>query len=335
MLFSEVYSAYFNTVAAVLREAIMYVAADKHIITDKHTKTEKHSLTDKRITELINQKAFSESVLAIMPALKNEEWLLLNSKNQTPIQKLPHMPMTFLQKRWLKTLISDPRLALFAPDLSGLDSVEPLFSIDSFTYFDQYTDGDPFTDASYIVIFRTILDAIKSHHKLKITLTNFRGREVSGIYIPHRLEYSQKDDKFRLISTMGSKHSIVNLARITSCEFLDARKEKSAYVYKEKSAYVYKEASEVEAKEACITFELTDHRNALERVMLHFSDCRKETRRLDDNLYRVSLWYDPQDETEILIRILSFGQMIKVLEPDSFVAQIRDRILRQQGLMPR
>jgi len=54
--------------------------------------------------------------------------------------------------------------------------------------------------------------------------------------------------------------------------------------------------------EASIAFELTDERNALERVMLHFSDCRKETRRLDDKRYHVTLWYDPQDVTHIILR---------------------------------
>jgi len=142
---------------------------------------------------------------------------------------------------------------------------------------------------------------------------------VTGIYIPHRLEYSQKDDKFRLISTKGSKHNIINLARVTKCELLDAYED---------------EIAESAPAESCVLFELTDDRNALERVMLHFSDCRKETQRLNDTLYHVSLWYDPQDETEILIRILSFGQMIKVVAPDGFVNQIKERIFRQQGLTP-
>ena len=80
-------------------------------------------------------------------------------------------------------------------------------------------------------------------------------------------------------------------------------------------------------------FTLADQRNALERVMLHFSDCRKETRRTGERAYQVKLWYDPQDETEILIRILSFGPMIKVTEPDSFIGLIRERLNRQKNLL--
>ncbi|MCL2527959.1 MAG: WYL domain-containing protein [Defluviitaleaceae bacterium] len=301
MLFSEIYSTYFNTVAEIIAEAI------------------NHSVSEKRMTEIITQKAFSESVLTILPAIKSEEWLLLNSKGETPIKKVPSTPLTTLQKRWLKALAADPRIMLFDPDIAGLEDVEPLFKMEDIVYFDRYADGDPFTCQEYASNFKIILKAIKSRCKLNIDVMAYRDNLVTGIYIPHRLEYSQKDDKFRLISTKGSKHNIINLARVTKCELLDAYED---------------EIAESAPAESCVLFELTDDRNALERVMLHFSDCRKETQRLNDTLYHVSLWYDPQDETEILIRILSFGQMIKVVAPDGFVNQIKERIFRQQGLTP-
>ena len=78
-----------------------------------------------------------------------------------------------------------------------------------------------------------------------------------------------------------------------------------------------------------VTFELEDRRNALERVLLHFSHLEKETKRLDDTHYRVTLRYDRSDRTEMVIRILSFGPMLKVVEPESFVRQIRERLNRQ------
>ena len=45
--------------------------------------------------------------------------------------------------------------------------------------------------------------------------------------------------------------------------------------------------------------ELTDRRNALERVLLHFSHLEKETRRLDENRYRLTLRYEKEDEMQI------------------------------------
>jgi len=297
MLFSEIYSAYFNTVAVILREAMQ------------------GGITEKRIVEIINDKAFSESILTIMPALKNEEWLLLNREGQTPLQKTPKMPLTLLQKRWLKALTADPRIALFAPDISGLDGIEPLFSIDDFVYFDRYADGDPFEDASYINAFRIIMTALWERRKLKISHENRRGKRVTGNFIPHRLEYSSKDDKFRLITAGGWHSRTINLARIKHCELLDA----------------YEESDVIPParRETSLTFELTDERKALERVMLHFSDCRKETRRLDDAHYHVTLWYDPQDETEMVIRMLAFGPLVRVTTPEKFVQLIKERVEKQ------
>ena len=66
--------------------------------------------------------------------------------------------------------------------------------------------------------------------------------------------------------------------------------------------------------------------------MLHFSHLEKETVQLDKGKYRVTLWYEPRDEREVLIRILSFGPMLKVIEPESLVSQIANRIQKQKNL---
>ena len=87
-----------------------------------------------------------------------------------------------------------------------------------------------------------------------------------------------------------------------------------------------------EAATDTIVFELEDRRNVLERVLLHFSLLKKETKKLDDRRYRVTLQYDRGDETEMVIRILSFGPLIRVVEPESFIALLRERIERQKQL---
>ncbi len=66
--------------------------------------------------------------------------------------------------------------------------------------------------------------------------------------------------------------------------------------------------------------------------MLHVSDLKKETERLDDRRYRITLHYRREDETELLIRILSFGPALKVLDPESLLSQIRERLARQTAL---
>ena len=64
--------------------------------------------------------------------------------------------------------------------------------------------------------------------------------------------------------------------------------------------------------------------------MLHFSHLKKETRKLDDGRFMVKLYYDKEDRTEMLIRILSFGPVVKVTEPESFIDMIRERLEMQK-----
>lgn len=297
MLFSEVYSAYFNAVSAVIAEAV------------------DGELTLGRISEIVRERAFSESALAVIPALKSGEWAILDANLSTPIKHRPKAPLTILQKRWLKAISQDPRIALFGVSPAELDGVEPLFSADDFAYFDRSTDGDPFADESYIAHFKAIMAAMREKRRLRIEYRNRRGHLAHGRFIPYRLEYSSKDDKFRLETAGGRYAAFINLNRIESCELLDEYGEESLFP--------------PTRREACVRFTLKNERNALERVMLHFSDCRKETRRLENGMYGVDLWYEAQDETEILIRILSFGPMLRVTAPDSFVSLIKARISMQ------
>ena len=51
--------------------------------------------------------------------------------------------------------------------------------------------------------------------------------------------------------------------------------------------------------------ELTDERNALERAMLHFSHLEKKTEKVSNDRYKITLYYDKDDETELLNK--SFG----------------------------
>lgn len=63
---------------------------------------------------------------------------------------------------------------------------------------------------------------------------------------------------------------------------------------------------------------------------MHFAHFEKQVEKVEEEKYRVTINYDKDDETEIVIRILSFGQMVKVVEPNSFIDLIKDRLLKQK-----
>ena len=297
MIFSELYSAYYNAVAAIL----------SHILAGE--------TDEKALQEQVVKKAFGESLLTILPSLKSEKWQLVTKELRTPITHTPTMPLTVLEKSWLKAISLDPRVRLFDLWLEGLEDVEPLFTADDYVIFDKYSDGDPFEDEGYIERFHTVLDAIKNRHPLTVVMTNRKGVSVRRHVMPIRLEYSEKDDKFRLISADGRFGSTINLGRVTECRKYNGRP--LAFPVSEQSI------------PGTVTLSVTDERNALERVMLHFAHFEKRAERIDGRHYRLYIKYDRTDETELVIRILSFGPFVKVEEPPEFVELIKDRLRRQ------
>ena len=78
-------------------------------------------------------------------------------------------------------------------------------------------------------------------------------------------------------------------------------------------------------------FELYDRRNALERVLMHFAHFEKQAEKIAEDKYRVTVSYHKDDEAEIVIRILSFGPMIKVTAPNRFAELIKERLLSQKS----
>lgn len=301
MIFSEIYGSYFKAVSAILAKAV------------------DGTLTEREITRTVLENAFGESLVTIPAKLSDGSWPLLTDDFGTPLRHAPHAPLTTLEKQWLKALLLDPRIRLFDPSEEGLEDVEPLFTPDQFVYFDRYADGDPYDDPRYIEHFRLIIRAMHEKRKLRVRFHGHRGTRQSYICIPYKLEYSSKDDKFRLITGFRNKPLTVNLSRIDSVHILEPWDE---------SEYL-----QPREREKTLVMELYDSRNALERAMLHFSDLEKETERIDEKHYRITLNYKQGDETEILIRILSFGPVLKVIEPETMVKQIRERLERQDALL--
>ena len=78
------------------------------------------------------------------------------------------MPLSDIQKMWLKALLQDPRIRLFSPSMDGLEEIPPLFEQDFFVYYDRYADGDPFWDPRYQEHFRLLLLALRENRTVRI-----------------------------------------------------------------------------------------------------------------------------------------------------------------------
>jgi len=318
-LFSEIYSVYYRLVGKALREAA------------------KRPLSLGDLQKMLSDVFFSESAYFILPKLQRGEWPLFYEENKLySAACLPaETSLTTLQRSWLKSLCGDIRFSLFftEDEITALDAVlsdvKPLYRQKDFYVFDNAVDGDDYSSDAYRKKFRLFLAAIRDKTSLAIEYEGGKARRVSGVFWPWKLEYSQKDDKFRAVcyrdSPRGGRLYILNLARISSVSEINGNPA-------QKPPFIDPNEDETNFREVVI--EITRERNALERCMVHFAHFEKRTE-YDDKTdrYTCAIRYNILDETEVLIRILSFGPTIKVLGPEKFVGELRDRVKKQTELL--
>ena len=94
-LFHKIYSCYYNVVRHILDEA-------------------GHSpITRQDMEDICRAYGFQESALSIIPKLTDSTWALLEEQDKHTFTSrlghaVPALPLTNLQKAWLKSLIQDP-----------------------------------------------------------------------------------------------------------------------------------------------------------------------------------------------------------------------------------
>ncbi len=298
MIFNEIYSAYYNAVAKII-SAIINGNAD-----------------EKSLNEIVEKNAFGESMFSILPSLKSGKWQLVNPNMTTPLNHIPTMPLTLMQKQWLKAISLDPRIKLFDVEFKGLDDIEPLFTSDDYYIYDKYGDGDPYADEKYIERFKTILTAMRTKKNLKIEMINRKGNTLYLRCFPERIEYSEKDDKFRLVTSGCHFIKTINLARITKCDIYNGETEI--------------ESTKYETNYETITLKISEERNTLERSLMHFAHFEKRAEKADD-CYLLHIRFHRDDETEMVIRVLSFGPTVEVLGSENFRQLIINKLKIQKS----
>lgn len=332
-LFSEIYSCYYQ----VLR----------HLLCSQDT------LTMQDIRSRICGEGFEESLISIIPKLEEGTWNLFEKGGKLYRSRLSSScfttPVSDLEKSYLKALLSDPRIRLFLDQeqlevlKQMLASVDPLWGPEHFYYFDRFADGDPYEDENYRSHFRTLLQAQKQNRYVDIDYTSPSGKRVHHHYIPARLEYSVKNDKFRILA-LKSAHpafdsasrnevkisermnlELLNVSRIQSVRLMEKTISSPVDLDALIQRSYYKEP---------LRLRIVNKRNTLERAMLHFANYEKNTTKIDDDTYECLIYYNHHMETELLIEVMSFGPMLTVLGNDRFLNLLKTRLQKQMKLVP-
>ncbi|MBO5524181.1 MAG: WYL domain-containing protein [Roseburia sp.] len=316
-LFSEIYNCYFQVLRRLLQN--------------------QNAMTIQEIQTEISDDVFGESLLSIIPKIEDGTWNLFQKQDGLYLSKLGKnfsVPLSHLQKSYLKALLSDPRIRLFLePEQFDtlkemLKTVNPLWTQEQFYYYDRFADGDPYDDEKYRCNFRTLLQAQKCNQFVDIDYTSPRGTRVHHHYVPCRLEYSVKNDKFRLLAIERTRQNkmkleILNVSRIQQCTLMDEKLAAPPDLNQFIRSSYYREP---------LKLRIVNERNALERAMLHFANYEKNTTKIDENTYECLIYYNQSMETELLIEVMSFGPMLTVLGNEHFLNLIKSRLRRQMNL---
>ena len=336
--FSEIYGCYYQIVTEILNRA------------------DTDAVSRQEIMDITERLGFAESALTVPDKLCSGEWNLLEKTAEgTYISRLdnpPQVPFTLLQRRWIKSLLSDSRVSLFLDDAAlsevneALADVEPLWNDTQFLYYDRYENGDNYSSEEYRQSFRQVVEAIRTGEVICFDYTSAKGKYTRKTCLPLKLEYSPKNDRFRLIALrcpFGKRFimdryrldGMKNVVRSDAYQIEKGDTDDAPLVSPIKRAAslsldaLMRQSYDTEP----VRLLIQNRRNALERAMLHFANYDKDTRQLDENTWECCIYYDSSMETELLIEILSFGPVVKVVGPDSFVELIRERLKKQLELM--
>lgn len=321
-LFHEIYSVYFKillrTVQLAQSNQLNEESFRKMVIDDFP-----YMNTDRVVKEIFERKIDSGKGKSFVQEIEEGKSVInyykLFNENLTTIIKNPiALPFSSLQRRYIKTMLHDGKFRLFFSDeeLKNLKNIlqneEDLFNLNDIYFIENPVDADPFDSNEYRRIFKKLMEAVQEQTFISVHFKD--NQETSGI--PKNIEYSMKDNKFRFhISQYELKVSdIIDIHALKKQEYNKNFKEKAG------------------PDKRKLKLEITDQRNALHRCLTHFSHFEKECDKLQNGKYFLTLYYNSNDEGEIVMRVLQFGPLIKVLEPESVVERIKEKLMQQTKL---
>ena len=182
-MFDEIYGAYYDMMRRILDKA-----ADGPV-------------TARDVGDIVAAHGFAESGLYFTPDALAQDGSGYNLLKKTACgyeSILKHRPTRCLtrdQKRWVRTLLGDPRIRLFLDEgdeeqlKEALRDVPPFFGQGDILLTEIAADSDDYGDAAYRARFCLLLDAVKCRQPLKIVYNSSRGERKTVCIAPYRLEY--------------------------------------------------------------------------------------------------------------------------------------------------
>ena len=345
-LFNELFSRYSIALAnSILKidceHTLEYnLKAELNIILDYYTEEEQEWVKNKLYANILESELVDKS-----------------GKVRFKVPKLDYLydflPITRIEVRWLLTVLEDPLARVFLSS-KQIDSVKnslscapfkvEKFQFDSINYFDRYNVENRISKGERhisqegrvskkdLLHIKILYEAILKTQKVHIVYNNWEGQERHVTCSPVRVEYSRRDDVFRLWYVHHSKLQIriINIPRIIYIKELIGKH------------FNLKEQGEILDKlyeKTMTSIQVQFYqgvKNLPDRILTEFSLWKKKcVYDSSERKFTMTLYYSTLDEKEIMIRLLSYGPYIKVIasEDNYVLSEIKERIVAQREIL--
>ena len=247
------------------------------------------------------------------------------------------LPLTTLEIRWLKTIISDSKMKCFLSDKqieyvkSILDDTYPEIiplPMSAIVYYDRYivASSEKETERLFITSFT---EAINKKLVVDISYITRGGKELVGKFKPIVLEYSNRNNKFQacLQSCDNNRFYVVNIPQINSITIAD---EEFDYYQALKEYEEYRDNNECSVK-----LKFYDVRNLADRILTEFSPWKKRCEfDSDTGIYTLEIFYQKADELDLVVRLMGYGSNVHFVEKEHSIArEILSRYTKQRDLI--
>lgn len=183
--------------------------------------------------------------------------------------------------------------------------------------------GDDMKEESFRSKIITLEKAILENKYIKYTSKNKKGEIFKDkIAYPYKIEYSIKNNRYRLVVFCDNRAIKINIDVIMELEIL---KEKT--VTAEEKAQIENFINAKKNISDPLVLKIEDNKNTLDRCFNLFSAYDKKYYYEGENLI-LNIYYHDFDKAEIIRDILSLGKSAVVLSPKSVREEVIKRILR-------
>ena len=173
-LFSEIFGCYYKTITEIVNNT---------------------PINEEDVKNIIIKNGFEESYFHFLPLLKELPFLeKKGDKYYSLLQNKIKMPLTTIEKSWLKAIYNNEKIKLFEHNLEEqLQDIAPIYQENIFKYYDKYSDGDDYENEKYISNFKKINYALENKEIVEITYKPPKQKEeITGYYLPIKIERSEE-----------------------------------------------------------------------------------------------------------------------------------------------